>query len=64
MRFVGVLLIIIGTWFFFHPGQAVDGISKSLYKRSAPPGAGWKINGARVLSLLWIFVGILIFLKR
>lgn len=64
MRYVGVLLIIIGTWFFFHPDSAVQGIGKNFYKKSNFSVTGWKIKGAKLLSLLWVLIGILIFLKK
>lgn len=63
MRFAGVLLIIIGTWFFFHPDRALQGIGKNLYKKSVFSVTGGKRTGARILALLWVVIGILVFLK-
>ena len=60
---MGILVTLLGTWAFFRPDTVINGIYRSFYKEKNPPQESRKVLAARILSLVWVLIGLIIALK-
>lgn len=64
MRWAGLLVAFLGIWAIFYPGAVLNGIYRNFYKKQDASQNKSKLLGLRILALLWVMVGIIIFMKQ
>ncbi len=62
MQIIGILLMILGVYAIMKTEKVMNLLDGAFYKRERKPTKK-NILTARLLSLLWIAVGLAIFLK-